>query len=231
LFAAEFFFLYTGLSFTSASRSVVLQYTAPLFTMGGAHLFIPNEKLGPSRVLGTICAFGGLLVVFSGAFGISEEGRRVGDILVLLSAILWAATTVTIKATVLMHVSPHKVLFYQLATSAILLPLVSMCLGDGVPPHWSLISILCLVYETVGVAFVSYLVWFWMVHRYPAATLSNFTLLTPLFGVVFGDVLLGDPVSLRQWVALLLVVLGLFLANRPQQRILKPVGERVLHDP
>ena len=46
------------------------------------------------------------------------------------------------------------------------------------------------------VSFASYLVWFWLVRHYPATRLASFTLLTPVFGLLLGALLLAEPMTL-----------------------------------
>ena len=76
-----------------------------------------------------------------------------------------------------------------------------------------------LAYQAVVVAFVSYLVWFWLLTRYIASRLSVFSFLTPLFGVTFGVLLLGDSFSLRFLMAAALVLMGIALVNAPAKRV------------
>ena len=52
------------------------------------------------------------------------------------------------------------------------------------------------------VTFASYLLWFWLVRHYPATRLAAFTLLTPVFGLLLGVLLLGEPITPRLVVAL-----------------------------
>ena len=47
----------------------------------------------------------------------------------------------------------------------------------------------------VLVAFASYLAWFWLLTRYPASHLHAYAFWTPLFGLLGGWLLLGDPVT------------------------------------
>ena len=75
-----------------------------------------------------------------------------------------------------------------------------------------------LAYQAVIVAFVSYLMWFWLLTRYIASRLSVFSFLTPLFGVTFGVLLLGDSFSLRFLMAAALVLIGIALVNAPARR-------------
>jgi drug/metabolite transporter (DMT)-like permease len=63
-------------------------------------------------------------------------------------------------------------------------------------------------------AFASYLTWMWLLRHYPATQMSSFTFLTPLFALVFGVVLLNEPLTLQLMVALAGVGLGIVLVNR-----------------
>ena len=78
-----------------------------------------------------------------------------------------------------------------------------------------------LAFQTVVITFASYLVWFWLVRHYPATRISAFTLLTPVFGLLAGVGLLGEPLTLRLGVALVAVCAGIWLVNR-----VRPAGQR-----
>ena len=77
-----------------------------------------------------------------------------------------------------------------------------------------------VLYQIVAVAFVSYLVWFWMLTRYPASALHAYTFWTPLFGLLAGWLLLSEPVTPALVLAMACVALGIYLVNRP------PAGAR-----
>ncbi|MEE9402066.1 MAG: EamA family transporter, partial [Desulfobacteria bacterium] len=64
-------------------------------------------------------------------------------------------------------------------------------------------------------AFLSYLVWFQLIHRYPVSLLHAFSFFTPVFGVFLsGALILGEIMSPNLIVALILVSLGMVLVNR-----------------
>jgi len=65
----------------------------------------------------------------------------------------------------------------------------------------------------VIVAFASYLAWFWLLTRYLAGRLAVFSFLAPLFGVVFGVMILGEPMTPWFAAAALLVGAGIVLVN------------------
>ena len=65
-------------------------------------------------------------------------------------------------------------------------------------------------------AFVSYLVWMWMLGRYPATRVTVFVFFTPLFALLFGALWLDEPVTPGLLLALAMVALGIVLVNRPK---------------
>ena len=213
LFALEFVLIYIGLSYTSASRLVVFLYTAPCFTVLGLHLLVAGERLALHRLLGVGLAFAGIALAF--ADGWTHGGHWVGDLCGVLAAVLWAATTVLIRATRLARISAAKVLFYQLATSAVLMLALSAVAGEPGVTALTPAVMLAMAYQTVIVAFASFLIWFWLLTRYLASRLMVFSFLTPLFGVAFGVLLLHEPLSVTFGLAAMLVVGGIILVNAP----------------
>jgi drug/metabolite transporter (DMT)-like permease len=212
LFALEFVFIYGGLGHTNASRMSVFVYLAPPLTALGLHFMVAGERLGARQWLGVALAFAGLVLAFAEGF---SAGRNtwLGDVCGLIAALLWAATTVLIRATTLARVSAAKTLFYQLAVSALALPLASFLLGEPGVTAINGLVLASLAYQAVIVAFASYLAWFWLLRHYLAARLSVLSFLTPLFGMLSGVVFLSEPLSAHFAAAALLIAAGIALVN------------------
>jgi drug/metabolite transporter (DMT)-like permease len=225
LFALEFLLIYWGLEFTSASRAVIFLYLSPFVVAIGAQLFIPSEHLRMVQVLGLICAFVGLVAAFSESLTLPTYRMLIGDSMLAAAAVFWGATTVLVKASPLAQIAPSKTLLYQLAVSAVILPLASFAMGEPGIFNLTRLIIACLAYQIVWVAFITYLAWFWLIRHYPASRLASFTFLTPLFGVIAGGTLLHEPITSTLLLALILVGTGIYLVNRPAvtpQTDLKP---------
>ncbi len=214
-FAGEFLCIYVGLGYTTASRLVVLLYLSPFVVAAGMPFISRAERLAPLQVGGLVLGFGAVVVAFSEGWGAAGQGQRwVGDLLAVLAAVLWGATTLAIRATRLASASAEKTLFYQLAVSAIALGVASPLAGETWPARWGAALWGSLFFQSIVVAFASYLVWFWLVRHYPATRLASFTFLTPLFGLLFGWLLLGETVTPRLVAALAGVATGIWLVNR-----------------
>lgn len=215
LFGVEFLFLYWGFQFTDASRAVIFLYTQPVWTAVLAHLLLPDDRLGLSKAAGVILAVAGLCLVFGSNPGQLGSTHWVGDLMEVAAGFLWAATTIYIKRFVWNTSITHfQTLFSQLSFSIPVLCLGFVLLEWDAPVSLTPPVVAALFYQTVIVAFASYLGWFWLLHRYQASRLSAFTFLTPLFGVILSGLLLGEPLTLYLWMGLGLVAVGIYLVNR-----------------
>jgi len=214
LFAAEFACIYLGLRHTTASRLTVFLYTSPFWVAALVPLFVRSERLRPLQWLGLGCAF--VAVAFAMREGLaSAGGGATGDLLGLAAGALWGLTTVAIRATGLTRISAEKLLFYQIATTALAVPWLSLALGERWTfEGWSTLAWGSMLAQTVVGAFASYLAWMWMLGRYPATKISVFVFLTPLFALLFGHLVLGEQVTSTLLVALALVAVGIVLVNR-----------------
>jgi drug/metabolite transporter (DMT)-like permease len=212
LFGTEFIFIFAGLGMTDAARMVVFLYLAPCITAFGLHFLIPAERLSVRQWAGVLISFGGIAVAFGDGFA-AGRGTLLGDFFGVLGAIFWALTTILIRATTLAAVAPAKTLLYQLAVSAPVLFLAAWLMGEPgfIRITWPVAA--AFAYQCIVVAFASYLAWFWLLRHYLAARMSVFTFLTPIFGVLAGVVLLGEPLTGTFVVAALLVGAGLVLVN------------------
>ena len=213
LFALEFVFIYFGLGHTAASRMTVFVYLAPVIAAFGLHLLVPGERLGAVQWLGVLLGFAGVVVAFSEGFFAARSSTLLGDVCGVLAAILWAATTVGIRATSLARVAATKTLFYQIGFAAIVLPLASLAIGERGVVSLGAFAIASLAYQSVIAGFACLLAWFWLLRRYLAARLGVLSFLTPMFGVLAGVVILSEPFSATFAMAVLLVGAGIVLVN------------------
>jgi drug/metabolite transporter (DMT)-like permease len=215
LFGLEFLCIYAALPLTAASRVSVFIYLAPFVVALALPWFQPAEKLSPLQSAGLVGAFLALAYAFQEGFTSAAPAQWRGDALAVLAACMWGATTLVVRTTRLATAAPEKTLFYQLTVSALLLAVMAFARGERWPagglPAWAWLSV---AYQSVVIAFASYLAWFWLLHRYPAMRLSAFSFLTPLFGLVFAAWVLGESIGTRLVVAMAFIAIGIALVNR-----------------
>jgi drug/metabolite transporter (DMT)-like permease len=215
LFALEFACLYAGLQFSAASRLTVFLYTAPFWVAVLLPLMVRSEHLRPLQWLGLGLAFVAVAFALQDGRGrVDAPLQWLGDTLALAAGMCWGLTTIVIRSTRLATVSPEKLLFYQVAVSMLVLPGLSLALGEQWVWQFSNFAVASLLVQTVVGAFASYLAWMWMLGRYPATKISVFAFLTPVFALLFGALWLHEPVTLSLIASLALVAVGIVLVNR-----------------
>ena len=214
LFAIEFMLIYWGLEFTHASRAVIFLYLSPFVVAIGAQWFVPGEKLNGAQLAGMTLAFVGIVLAFGESFTLPSRQMLIGDSMLIVAAIFWGATTVVIKAGPLALAPAAKTLLYQLAVSAVILPVGSWAIGEPGIVRLSTTAMAGIIYQVVWIASITYLAWFWLIRHYPAPKLASFTFLTPIFGVFAGWWILDEPLTPALLAALVLVAVGIYFVNR-----------------
>jgi drug/metabolite transporter (DMT)-like permease len=217
LFGIEFACIYFGMRYTHAARAGILINLSPFVVGIGAYLFL-KERLNALKITGLCLAFAGAgCVLLWGKPATWTPAMLFGDALEVIAAVLWGATTIYIKKYLAGKVQPIHTFLYQLVFS---IPILLLCAYILEPTWIRRVNgpvLAALGYQSVIVAFASYLVWFKLIHTYPVSQLAVFSFLTPIFGVASGAIFLGEPVTAGLVIGMLLVCTGIYVNNRGQQ--------------
>lgn len=204
-----------GLERVPASRGSLIMAFNPVATLLGAALFL-GEPLTRYRFAGILLALLGVAIVlghghplelFSGHVGI-------GELALFGCAMAWATYTLLGKR-ILQGLSPLAATTYAALTGTALLLIAAAASGDLFVPQASLKGWICLAYLGVFGTAVAF-VWFYDGVKVlgPART-AVFINLVPVAAVTLGVLLLGEPLELSMLTGGALVILGVFIINRP----------------
>lgn len=213
VFAAEFLCLFIALDLTLVSRASVIFYSMPVWMGLLGHFFLPGERLSPVRAVGLLLAFLGTAWAIAARPAGDGAGSLLGDLLALGGALGWAGTAFLARKTRLREAGPEAQLFWMVLVSAPILLLISPAFGPLLREvelsHW-----LWLIFQSTVVVAGGFIAWLWLLSVYPTATVASFSFLTPLFAILMGHILYGEPLTLALGVAFLLVAGGIVLINR-----------------
>jgi len=216
-FSSEFLFLFLALDLTTVVRTTIIFYSMPVWLALAGHFFLPGERITPLKAAGLALAFAGVAwaIVNRGGGGGEPVGRvsLLGDLCALLGSMGWAATAFLARGSAMKRVVPEVQLMWMLAVSAVVLLALSPVFGplirDLVPLH-----LVALLAQAVVVVALGYIGWLRLLSVYPPSAVASFSFLTPVFGVLLGWLLLGEPVGPATVGALVLVAGGIVLMNR-----------------
>lgn len=214
-FAAEFAFVALGLNYTLASHMSVFLYTAPVFAALGLHFLVPGEQLNRRQWWGIALAFVGMMIAMAPTTDHANAGDiMLGDALGLLAGLAWAGTTLVLRRSSLSEAPAEQTLCYQLSIAALLLLPAAIWLGDVGTMHLSQLALASLSFQALAISFGALLLWFALLRRYWASQLGVFSFLSPVFGVLFGALLLNEPLTANFVIGGGVILGGIVLVTR-----------------
>jgi O-acetylserine/cysteine efflux transporter len=205
-----------GLMFFAMTRfispglaSLVAQAQA-FFTVALA-IFSAGERLRPYQIAAMLIAAAGIGVIAARSDG---QTTALGVALVLVSALAWAAGNTASRAAGRVNVLAYVAWSSLFAVPPLLAlslaldgwPRIAAGLRDADALAW-----VAVLWQSIGNTMFGYGAWAWMLARYPAATVSPFSLLVPVFGMGAAALTLGEPMPGRKLAAAALVLGGLAL--------------------
>ena len=220
IFIFQIITLNIGTQYTTASRSTILVNSYPFFTALFAHLWIPRERLSLTKTLGIIVAFSGVFVtVARGVFVTvapslgNDDATLLGDIIVLVSGCFLGLRVVVTKLLI-QSIHPYRLLVWYLSLSLPFYAILSFLFERGSTFQLTLAGSAALLYQGGVIAGFCFLAWTSILERYSASKLVVLFFATPLAGVLFSHLLLGDELTFSLLVGAVLVASGIYLVNR-----------------
>ena len=215
--AAHFAFLFLGLANAEASAvSVVGQLGVPFSTL--LSMAFLGETVGWRRALGIMLAFSGAILI---AVDPENFTLSFGLVYVVISALIGSVGGILMKRAV--PISPFQmqawVGFFSfaplLALSALLETGQTSSYIAGGWPVW-----LATAFAVLGVSVFGHGGFYTLIKKYDISLLSPLTLMTPIWGVIFGIILLGEALTLQLAVGAAISLGGVFvIAIRPNKAL------------
>jgi len=211
LIGGQFAFLYIAMerSISPGLASLVVQ-TQVFFTIGLAML-ATRERVAPHQWIALALAAAGLAVIIANRGG---DVSPLGLGLVLAAALSWAGGNIVGRANRGVNMLAYVVWSSLFAAPPLFVlslvfegwPAIMAGVRDAGPWTWA-----ALLYQSFGNSLFGYGAWAWLLARHPAATVSPFALLVPVFGIATSALVMSEPLQPWKLLAALLVLSGLAL--------------------
>lgn len=215
IFTVQLSFFYLGISKTNASRGTLIVNLVPFLVLFLAHFFIPGDRITLRKTLGILMGFSGVAFVFLEKRGVTAD-LRIGDLLVLMTALLWACQIIYTKR-IIGSFHPFQIILYPMVFSIPFFFFAGFLWDGTMIAHMDYRVVLSLLYQGLVTGSFGLVVWNYMLLRYGATALHSFLFIMPFSGVLLGGFVLGEPITANILVALLLVASGILAVNlRPQ---------------
>lgn len=201
-----------GVQFIAAGRSVVLGYTAPLWVVPCARLFL-GERITARRALGVALGTVGLMFLFNPlAFDWRDGGAVLGNALILIGAICWAISILHVRAHRWVG-TPFQLVFWEILLATAVLAGLAVALEGAPRIDWSVNLVLLFLFASVFGVVVAYWAMTTVNRSLPATTTSIGILATPVVGTLASAVALGEALTASLLIAMVLILGGIALGT------------------
>jgi drug/metabolite transporter (DMT)-like permease len=204
----------------TASLAAILNSTTVMFTAVVAAVWM-GDALTARKIFGVVLGIIGVTVLV-GWDPIVMDWAVILSVGAMLAASLgYALGSVYAKRT-FVGSPPLAIAIGQLtAASMLMLPLAAVSVPDQRPSTIVVLSVLGLALPSTALA---YMLYFRLISNVGPTSTSTVTLLVPLFGLLFGVVLLEEPVGLGTFAGLILILSSVTLITglgvaRPKTRV------------
>jgi len=210
VFVAQISAVNFGTQRTTSNFAIVLVNTSPLFVALLAHFLIPNDRINARKLIGLSGAFLGVAVIFLSA--VPGTGQLRGNFLVLLGGFLLGVIHVYGKF-LLRRLSAFQLVFWEFLSGISFFFLLSLLFESGQTYHLSVTVVASVLYQGLIIAGFGFVTWVYLLQRYSASKLASFQFSIPVFGVFLGWLILGEQLSWRLGLGVLLVAVGIYAVS------------------
>lgn len=210
--------LYTALRFTTAVNGTLLQSAMPVFVVAYSYFFF-RDGMTPRQIVGLLLSLlGAVVIVAQGSLQVlTTLTFNVGDILIVVAIITYAAYTALLRLRPPVHALTFLIVTFALGT-LMLLPLYLWEGLQGFTVPFTVTTVWAVAYVAVFPSIVSYLFYNYGVAQVGANRAGVFIHLNPAVASVLAVVLLGERFQWFHPVGFGLILLGIVLVAQSKKR-------------
>jgi len=204
-----------GLQYTTATSGTLYLSISPIFILLLAGPLL-GERIGARQ-------WAGVAVSFVGVFFIATQGNvlslgfNIGDLLALISMLMWGAYTVFLRLRGDPLDTPEFLALLCALGIVWNLPWVAFEIVQGLVPRLTPIGATAVAYSAVGSMLLAYAGWNYAVSRLGAARAGVTMHLTPGFGVLLAALFLDEYPGWFHFAGIALIIAGVVLSStRPR---------------
>jgi drug/metabolite transporter (DMT)-like permease len=207
--AFPFYLIAWGQQTIDSGTSAILNASAPIWTALLAAVAVRSQRVTGLRLAGVLVGFAGVAVLVGGGTR-AGHGDVLGSLAVVTAAASYAAGALYVGRR-LRGLTPLAVSLGTLAWAALLtVPLGAVQVAGTEVGRQSVAAVLAL---GVGATAIAYLLYFGLIAGAGASRAILVTYLVPAMAVVYGVVLLGEPLSPAKLLGLALILAGVALGT------------------
>jgi len=217
LLAASVYYLayVKGIVLLMSGVAGALSGSVPLFSFILAVIFIPEEKITLTKIIGVLTGFAGVVLIAMPSGSTVLESNIKGVLYIAFGSLCLGASFVYAKKFVMPLKLPTAALTaYQLGFSSLTMLLFTDYKGIGAvfnDLHTALGLFIGL--GLLGTS-LAYIIYYYLVKEVGTVTASSVTYIPPVVALFIGAVIVGEPITITDYIATIMIFMGIFLLRK-----------------
>ena len=213
LFVSQIATLNFSARYTTSARIGVILNIYPFWVALLSGLIFKEDPLHWRKLAGALLAVGGMFFIFRESF-FAKNQLFVGDFLIFISSILLSLNVLWHKVLYNRDWNYMKVIFQEFLWSVPVFFILGLIFDHPLRFNFSnLENMISLLFQGVIIGGFVFMGWNYLLNRLQPAVLSSFFFFVPVFSMIFGYFLLGEPLTAGLWIGMGLIAAGVYFEN------------------
>jgi drug/metabolite transporter (DMT)-like permease len=229
-FTVNYGLIFWGEQYISSGLAALLQSTIPVFGLLFAHMHLPAERLTVAKVVGVLFGVVGVGVIFSNQLSVSGSRAFAGCVAIIISAAGAAYSNVLIKRYG-MKLEPTMIAAGQMSFGLVPILILGLAFeGNPVYFRWTSMAVFSMFYLAIVGSVIAFILYYWLVQHMDVTKTMLIALVTPVFAVLLGLIVLDERLNWRTLVGGALIISGIALIVFRRRPVAAALPAEVLSD-
>ena len=229
-FTVNYGLIFWGEQYISSGLAALLQSTIPVFGLLFAHIHLPAERLTVAKVVGVLFGVVGVGVIFSNQLSVSGSRAFAGCVAIIISAAGAAYSNVLIKRYG-MKLEPTMIAAGQMSFGLVPILILGLAFeGNPVYFRWTSMAVFSMFYLAIVGSVNAFILYYWLVQHMDVTKTMLIALVTPVFAVLLGLIVLDERLNWRTLVGGALIISGIALIVFRRRPVAAALPAEVLSD-
>lgn len=216
-FIIPYSLVYWGEQFIYSDLAAVIFAMLPINVMILSLVFLKEEKITFTNLLGILIGFSGIITIFSKNILTGIGFHFYGMIAIFLASVSQAVMVIILKKNQ-DNFHPLKINLFPMLITGILITGFSFLVENISKNTFTTPAIFSIFYLSIFGSVIAFTIFFWLIKHIKVILLSAMSYILPVIAIIVGWIFLNEQLSKLQILGFLLIVFSIILITHKKRK-------------
>jgi drug/metabolite transporter (DMT)-like permease len=214
-FTGGYALVYWGEQFISSGLASVLFAVMPFYVLILSIWFLKQESINWKKIFGVFIGFCGVVLIFADQIAIRSADHNViiGMSVILIAPFFSASGTIAGKRA-RQKMNPVVLVTLPILYASVSFFALSYLFEQKKDIIFDFNAVFSIIYLALAGTAIAFVLYFWMLKNTSAVLMSMITFVTPPLALIWGWIILDEPVTILLVFGMMLILTGIFIVRR-----------------